>query len=348
MLRQSARHPGAQAPIRAAVEPAGLGCHRRSEPVPRLGDGARGGRVRADRHYLRPSVGLDTDPQTPERAAAAAGCCLELSALPDPSRPITLAGSGGMPGCGQGHPRWCAACRRRSITAMDETTEPRAPEPAEPPAADAPTPDPDTGGSDAPTPGPDVGARRAPYPGRPLRRSRDNRVVAGVCGALARYRCRPRGVPGHPRGPEHLRWCRPAALRHRLAADSGRGGSRLGARPGSAPPDRQPAVRAGPGGDRPGRRDPGRDRLQQRQRRAGPGTHRRGGAAGSPRAAPVGGVTIEWRLGPEQPDRRRRDQPSCRVERALCSGRRLRAVRRQCLRGVRRQCLRAVRRGSGR
>ena len=61
------------------------------------------------------------------------------------------------------------------------------PEPAEPPAADAPTPDPDPGGSDAPTPGPDVGARRAPYPGRPLRRSRDNRVVAGVCGALARY-----------------------------------------------------------------------------------------------------------------------------------------------------------------
>ena len=37
------------------------------------------------------------------------------------------------------------------------------PEPAEPPAADAPTPDPDTGGSDAPTPGPDVGARQAPY-----------------------------------------------------------------------------------------------------------------------------------------------------------------------------------------
>jgi len=72
---------------------------------------------------------------------------------------------------------------------MDETTEPRAPEPpaADAPAADAPTPDPDPGGSDAPTPGPDVGARRAPYPGRPLRRSRDNRVVAGVCGALARY-----------------------------------------------------------------------------------------------------------------------------------------------------------------
>jgi phage shock protein PspC (stress-responsive transcriptional regulator) len=70
---------------------------------------------------------------------------------------------------------------------LDETIEPRAPEPAEPPAADAPTPDPDPGGSDAPTPGPDVGARRAPYPGRPLRRSRDNRVVAGACGALARY-----------------------------------------------------------------------------------------------------------------------------------------------------------------